>query len=59
MKFKFCALLLALVMLLGLTACRFEWELGGFAGGVHLELQNSDTEGRHTAGPPVAFWAVS
>ena len=39
MKLKFCALMLALAMALGLSACRFEWELGGLAGGAHLELQ--------------------
>ena len=50
MKCKLCALLLALLLALGLTACRFEWELGGLAGGVHLELQNNDTESWPTAG---------
>lgn len=57
MKQKFCAVLLALLMALGLTACRFEWELGSFAGGVHLELQQKP-EGWHTVSSPafaVAF----
>lgn len=51
MKFKFCAVLLMLAMALSLTACRFEFELGGIEGGVHLELTQKTTEGWHTAGP--------
>ena len=52
MKIKLCALLLALVMALSLTACRFEFELGGIRGGVGLELEQKDPEGWHNASPP-------
>lgn len=38
MKYKVCAVLLALLLTVSLTACRFTFELGGIEGGVHLEL---------------------
>lgn len=61
MKNKFCAVLLALLLALSLTACRFEFELGGIRGGVGLELTEKEPEGWHTAGPPQLiqgpFWA--
>ena len=52
MKQKLCALMLALLLALGLTACRFEFALGGIEGEVHLELEQKTTEGWHTASLP-------
>lgn len=60
MKYKFCALVLALLLAVSLTACRFEFALGGIEGGVHLELPQKASEDWHTASPPVFFctnWA--
>lgn len=44
MKHKVCAVLLALVMAMSLAACRFEFELGGIEGGMHLELPQKTTD---------------
>lgn len=58
MKYRICALMLALLLALGLTACRFEFALGGIEGGVHLELEQKTPEGWHTAGPPAPLHNV-
>lgn len=59
MKHRLCAVSLALLLALCLSACRFEFELGGIKGGVHLELPQKTPEGWQYAGPSAQagdFW---